>query len=180
VANGSVRFHGREMLGLKPFRIARAGIGYVPESRDIFPRLTVLQNLVLGEKTGGKGTPWTIADMFRIFPLLEERAHSLADVMSGGEQQMLTLCRTLMGNPSLVMIDEPTEGLAPRIVEQVGDLLAEITRRGIAILLVEQKLDIALRVSQRVYVLGHGQVVHETSPDALLQNKSVCEEWLGV
>jgi branched-chain amino acid transport system ATP-binding protein len=180
VANGSVRFHGREMLGLKPFHIARAGIGYVPESRDIFPRLTVLQNLVLGEKTGGKGTPWTIADMFRIFPLLEERADSLADVMSGGEQQMLTLCRTLMGNPSLVMIDEPTEGLAPRVVEQVGDLLAEITRRGIAILLVEQKLEIALRISQRVYVLGHGQVVHETSPDALLQNKSVCEEWLGV
>jgi branched-chain amino acid transport system ATP-binding protein len=179
-ANGSIRFRGREMLGLKPFHIARAGIGYVPESRDIFPRLTVRQNLMLGEKAGSMGAPWTIADMFRIFPLLEERAESPADVMSGGEQQMLTLCRTLMGNPSLVMIDEPTEGLAPRIVEQVGDLLAEITRRGIAILLVEQKLEIALRVSQRVYVLGHGQVVHETSPDALLQNKAVCEEWLGV
>jgi len=168
------------MLGLKPFHIARAGIGYVPESRDIFPRLTVRQNLMLGEKAGAKGASWTIADMFRIFPLLEERAESQAGVMSGGEQQMLTLCRTLMGNPSLVMIDEPTEGLAPRIVEQVGDLLAEITRRGIAILLVEQKLEIALRVSQRVYVLGHGQVMHETSPDGLLQNKAVCEEWLGV
>ncbi len=179
-ASGSIRFEGREMLGLKPFHVARAGIGYVPENRDVFPRLTVRQNLLLGEKAAGKGAAWTVADMYRIFPILEERADSPAGVMSGGEQQMLTLCRTLMGNPRLVMIDEPTEGLAPRVVEQVGDLLAEITRRGIAILLVEQKLDIALRVSQRVYVLGHGKVVHESSPAALLDNRAVCEEWLGV
>ena len=179
-ASGSIRFEGREMLGLKPFHVARAGVGYVPENRDVFPRLTVRQNLLLGEKAAGKGAAWTVADMYRIFPILEERADSPAGVMSGGEQQMLTLCRTLMGNPRLVMIDEPTEGLAPRVVEQVGDLLAEITRRGIAILLVEQKLDIALRVSQRVYVLGHGKVVHESSPAALLDNRVVCEEWLGV
>lgn len=179
-ASGSIRFHGCELLGMKPFHIARGGIGYVPEHRDIFPRLSVEQNLLLGEKPPTRGEPWTIADMYRMFPILEERAHSPAGVMSGGEQQMLTLCRTLMGNPRLVMIDEPTEGLAPRVVEQVGDLLAEITRRGIAILLVEQKLDIALRVSQRVYVLGHGQVVHETTPDRLLDNRAVCEEWLGV
>ena len=179
-ASGSIRFEGREMLGLKPFHVARAGVGYVPENRDVFPRLTVRQNLLLGEKAAGKGAAWTVADMYRIFPILEERADSPAGVMSGGEQQMLTLCRTLMGNPRLVMIDEPTEGLAPRVVEQVGDLLAEITRRGIAILLVEQKLDIALRVSQRVYVLGHGKVVHESSPAALLDNRAVCEEWLGV
>ncbi len=179
-ASGSIRFEGREMLGLKPFHVARAGIGYVPENRDVFPRLTVRQNLLLGEKAAGKAAAWTVADMYRIFPILEERADSPAGVMSGGEQQMLTLCRTLMGNPRLVMIDEPTEGLAPRVVEQVGDLLAEITRRGIAILLVEQKLDIALRVSQRVYVLGHGKVVHESSPAALLDNRAVCEEWLGV
>jgi len=179
-AGGSIRFQGRELLGMKPFHIARVGIGYVPEHRDIFPRLSVEQNLLLGEKPATRGEPWTIADMYRMFPILEERAHNPAGVMSGGEQQMLTLCRTLMGNPRLVMIDEPTEGLAPRVVEQVGDLLAEITRRGIAILLVEQKLDIALRVSQRVYVLGHGQVVHETTPDRLLDNRAVCEEWLGV
>ena len=179
-ASGSIRFEGREMLGLKPFHVARAGVGYVPENRDVFPRLTVRQNLLLGEKAAGKGAAWTVADMYRIFPILEERADSPAGVMSGGEQQMLTLCRTLMGTPRLVMIDEPTEGLAPRVVEQVGDLLAEITRRGLAILLVEQKLDIALRVSQRVYVLGHGKVVHESSPAALLDNRAVCEEWLGV
>ena len=179
-ASGSMRFQGQELLGRKPFHIARLGLGYVPESREIFARLTVRENLMLGAKGGG-GTPrWAIDDFYAMFPILKERADEPAGVMSGGEQQMLTLARTLMGDPALVMIDEPTEGLAPRIVEQVGTLLAEINRRGVAILLVEQKLDIALRISQRVLVMGHGRIVHQSTPQALLANPDVCQEWLGV
>jgi branched-chain amino acid transport system ATP-binding protein len=179
-ASGSVRFKGRELLGMKPFHVARAGLGYVPESREIFARLTVRENLMLGSK-GGRATPrWQLDDFYALFPILKEREHEPAGVMSGGEQQMLTLARTLMGDPELVMIDEPTEGLAPRIVEQVAELLGEIRRRGVAILLVEQKLDIALRISQRVYVMGHGRIVHECTPQALLDNAAVCQEWLGV
>ncbi|MBL8350768.1 MAG: ABC transporter ATP-binding protein [Burkholderiaceae bacterium] len=179
-ASGTVRFKGRELLGMKPFHIARQGLGYVPENREIFARLTVRENLMLGAKGGGGRPRWTIDDFYAMFPILAERADEPAGVMSGGEQQMLTLARTLMGDPALVMIDEPTEGLAPRIVERVGELLAEITRRGVAILLVEQKLDIALRISQRVVVMGHGRILHESTPQALLADPGICQEWLGV
>jgi branched-chain amino acid transport system ATP-binding protein len=179
-ASGSARLRGRELLGLKPFHIARLGLGYVPEGREIFPRLTVRENLMLGVKSGALKPRWTIDDFLRRFPILEERANEPAGVMSGGEQQMLTLARTLMGDPELVMIDEPTEGLAPRIVDQVAGLLGEIARRGIAILLVEQKLDIALRISQRVLVMGHGRIVHQSTPQELLDNAAVRQEWLGV
>jgi len=179
-ASGSARLRGRELLGMKPFHIARLGLGYVPEARDIFPRLTVRENLMLGIKGGALKPRWQADDFYRLFPILEERADEPAGVMSGGEQQMLTLARTLMGDPELVMIDEPTEGLAPRVVDQVAELLAEITRRGVAILLVEQKLDIALRISRRVVVMGHGRIVHQSSPQELLANEAVCQEWLGV
>ena len=179
-SSGSARLRGRELLGMKPFHIARLGLGYVPEARDIFPRLTVRENLMLGIKGGALKPRWQVDDFYRLFPILEERADEPAGVMSGGEQQMLTLARTLMGDPELVMIDEPTEGLAPRIVDQVAELLAEITRRGVAILLVEQKLDIALRISRRVVVMGHGRIVHQSSPQELLANEAVCQEWLGV
>lgn len=181
-ASGSVRLNGRELLGLAPFHIARLGLGYVPESRDVFPRLTVRENLMLGVKPGapaGRGR-WRLDDFHALFPILHERAHEDAGVLSGGEQQMLTLARTLMGDPALVMIDEPTEGLAPRMVDQVAALLAEITRRGVAILLVEQKLDIALRISQRVVVMGHGRIVHSCTPQALQDDPAVCRDWLGV
>ena len=182
-ARGSVRFQGRELLGLPPFKVARRGVGYVPESRDIFPRLTVRQNLLLGQRdrtADAQCGHWTEDDFYRIFPILQQRADSPAGVMSGGEQQMLSLARTLMGNPSLVMIDEPTEGLAPRIVEQVRDLLAEIARRGVAVLLVEQKLDIALQLAKRSVLMGHGRIVYEGDPQALLQDGALCTEWLGV
>ena len=180
-AGGSVRLQGRELLGLAPFRIARLGVGYVPESRDIFPRLTVRQNLMLGrqDRADAPGR-WDEGDFFRLFPILGQRADSPAGVMSGGEQQMLALARTLMGNPSLVMIDEPTEGLAPRIVDQVRELLAEIAHRGVAVLLVEQKLDIALQLSRRSYLMGHGRIVFEGDPQALLQDSAMYTEWLGV
>ncbi len=176
---GSVRFKGDEILGLKAFEIAHRGLGYVPENRDIFPTLTVEQNLILGLKVKTAGR-WSIDDMYGMFPRLKERQHTQAGVLSGGEQQMLTLCRTLMGDPDLIMIDEPTEGLAPKIVEQVALYLKELERRGISILLVEQKLAIALDISQRVYVMGHGHIVFEGTPADLRANAQVRKEWLEV
>ena len=167
---GSIRFKGEEIAGLSRIRSRARGLGYVPEKRDIFPSLTVRQNLLLGIRSRGTaGGRWTMRDMFRMFPRLEERADTPAGVLSGGEQQMLTICRTLMGDPDLIMIDEPTEGLAPQIVEQVGDLIEEIAARGVAILLVEQKLSIAMRISHRLYVMGHGRIVFEGTPAELEQ-----------
>ena len=177
---GSVKFKGEEMVGRKAFRIAHRGLGYVPESRDIFPTLTVRQNLLLGQKSARPSARWKAEDMFEIFPRLKERADNEAGVLSGGEQQMLTLCRTLMGDPALVMIDEPTEGLAPKIVEQVAQLFQEIRKRGVSILLVEQKLAIALDISERLYVMGHGRIVFEGTPRDVRQNAAMRKEWLEV
>jgi branched-chain amino acid transport system ATP-binding protein len=177
---GTVNFQGRSLAGMKTYAIARCGLGYVPENRDIFPTLTVRQNLLLGMKSRSQPGRWSLEDMFDRFAVLRERADAPAGVMSGGEQQMLTLCRTLMGDPELVMIDEPTEGLAPKIVEQVARMFEEISKRGISILLVEQKLTIALKISQRLYVMGHGQIVFEGTPDELRANDTVRKEWLEV
>ena len=177
---GSVRFKGEQIAGLKPHQTARKGLGYVPETRDIFPALTVRQNLLLGEKSGKVARRWGMADMFRMFPRLEERAETPGGVLSGGEQQMLTICRTLMGDPDLIMIDEPTEGLSPMMVEHVGRLLEEIAKRGVAILLVEQKLTIALKISKRLYVMGHGKIVYEGTPAALEAAAAIRKEWLEV
>ena len=185
---GSVRFRDQEILGHHAFDIAHRGVGYVPENRDIFPKLTVHQNLQLGEKGGsrsgkGKGKPaprWSFDDMYRMFPRLKEREHTEAGVLSGGEQQMLTLCRTLMGDPDLIMIDEPTEGLAPKIVELVAQYLKTLRERGVSVLLVEQKLTIALQISERCYVMGHGAIVFEGSPAALRANADIRKEWLEV
>lgn len=181
-ATGSVQWNGQELIGGKAFEIAHRGIGYVPENRDIFPKLTVHQNLMLGCKAS-KPDPkarWQFDDMYALFPRLKERQHTEAGVLSGGEQQMLTLCRTLMGDPDLIMIDEPTEGLAPKIVEQVAEYLRELKRRGVSVLLVEQKLTIALEVSERCLVMGHGQIVFEGTPAELRENKYIRKEWLEV
>ena len=177
---GSVRFKGEEMVGLKTYQVAHKGLGYVPENRDIFPTLTVRQNLLLGQKSNRPTGRWKAEDMFELFPRLRERADTHAGVLSGGEQQMLTLCRTLMGDPELVMIDEPTEGLAPKIVEQVARLFEEIRKRGISILLVEQKLAIALDISERLYVMGHGQIVFEGTPRDVREDAAMRKEWLEV
>jgi branched-chain amino acid transport system ATP-binding protein len=177
---GSIRFKGRDIAGLPNYQIAHLGLGYVPEHRDIFPGLTVRQNLMLGIKDTRRAGKWRLDDMLAMFPNLAARADTAAGVLSGGEKQMLTICRTLMGDPELIMIDEPTEGLAPLIVQQVGDLIAEIARRGVAILLVEQKLSIAMRISHRVYVMGHGRIVFEGTPSELRQNLAVSKEWLEV
>lgn len=177
---GSILFKGQQIAGKKSYEIAKLGIGCVPENRNIFPGLTVRQNLVLGMKGSKVSSRWSIEEMFRMFPNLGERADVPGGVLSGGEQQMLCMCRTLMGDPELIMIDEPTEGLAPKVVEQVGTLLQEIAARGVAILLVEQKLTIALRISHRLYVMGHGQIVYEGSPEGLLGADDVRREWLEV
>ncbi|MFZ6710401.1 ABC transporter ATP-binding protein [Undibacterium sp. TC9W] len=182
-STGSILFKGEEIIGLKAFQIAHKGLGYVPENRDIFPTLTVEQNLMLGEKSGrpkDSKPRWSIEDMYQMFPRLRERRNTQAGVMSGGEQQMLTLCRTLMGDPDLIMIDEPTEGLAPKIVELVAEYLKELKNRGISVLLVEQKLAIALEISQRVYVMGHGSIVFEGTPADLRANENIRKEWLEV
>jgi branched-chain amino acid transport system ATP-binding protein len=178
--HGSIVFKGRDIAGLPSHRIAQLGLGYVPENRDIFPTLTVRQNLVLGIKDSRKPGRWRLDDMLDMFPNLTTRADTPAGVLSGGEKQMLTTCRTLMGDPELVMIDEPTEGLAPLIVKQVGDLISHISQRGVAILLVEQKLSIAMQISHRVYVMGHGRIVFEGSPAELKGNSKVRRDWLEV
>ena len=177
---GSVKWRDEELLGKKAFEIAHAGIGYVPENRDIFPKLTVHQNLMLGQKDAKAKSRWSFDDMYTLFPRLKERQHTEAGVLSGGEQQMLTLCRTLMGDPALIMIDEPTEGLAPKIVELVAEYLRELKRRGIGVLLVEQKLTIALEVADRCLVMGHGQIVFTGTPAELRGDATVRREWLEV
>jgi branched-chain amino acid transport system ATP-binding protein len=177
---GTITFKGQRISGLKSYQIAKCGLGYVPENRDIFGALTVEQNLVLGVKAGRAATRWSMEDTYRLFPVLRERRLAPAGVLSGGEQQMLTICRTLMGDPDLIMIDEPTEGLAPQVVERIAALLHNIAQRGISILLVEQKLTIALRISHRLYVMGHGRVVFEGTPADLQANHAVRQAWLEV
>jgi branched-chain amino acid transport system ATP-binding protein len=176
---GRVVFKGTDLMGRKTYEIAHAGIGYVPEDRQIFATLTVHENLLLGLKGHAAGR-WTFDDMYRLFPRLQERRDTAAGVLSGGEQQMLTLARTMMGDPELVIIDEPTEGLAPKIVELVAQFLRTLQQRGISVLLIEQKLTIALEVSQRAYVMGHGHMVFEGTPQALRANKLIRQEWLEV
>jgi branched-chain amino acid transport system ATP-binding protein len=177
---GHIDWQGQPIQGKKAYEIAHLGIGYVPENRDIFPKLTVHQNLQLGQKRNGKNGRWSFDDMYAMFPRLKEREHTEAGVLSGGEQQMLTLCRTLMGDPDLIIIDEPTEGLAPKIVELVGQYLQELKARGISVLLIEQKLTIAMNISDRALVMGHGSIVFEGTPDELRANSYIRKEWLEV
>lgn len=177
---GRIDWRGQSLIGLPPHQIARLGLGYVPENRDIFGRLTVRQNLLLGVKPGQKNPRWSMNDMFELFPRLRERADVEAGVLSGGEQQMLTLCRTLMGDPELIMVDEPTEGLAPKIVEAVGQSLRALKQRRVSVLLIEQKLTLALDISDRVLVMGHGQVVFDGTPDDFRHDESIRREWLEI
>ena len=179
-SQGQIDWNGKAIVGKKAFEIAHLGIGYVPENRDIFPKLTVHQNLLLGQKGSGKGSRWSFDDMYAMFPRLKERQHTEAGVMSGGEQQMLTLCRTLMGDPDLIIIDEPTEGLAPKIVELVGQYLQTLKTRGVSVLLIEQKLTIAMRISDRALVMGHGSIVFQGTPEELKADAYIRKEWLEV
>jgi branched-chain amino acid transport system ATP-binding protein len=181
---GEITWHGESLTGLKAFEVAQRGIGYVPESRDIFPTLTVHQNLMLGLKPAARRQStthvWDYEDMYQMFPRLRERQHTEAGVLSGGEQQMLTLCRTLMGQPELIIIDEPTEGLAPKIVDLVGQYLQRLKSHGMSVLLIEQKLTIALDISDRALVMGHGRIVFDGTPGMLRDDAGARREWLEV
>ena len=179
---GHILLRGQEVRGLRTFEVAHRGIGYVPENRDIFPTLTVRQNLMLGEKRNrSQQKPrWQLDDMYQLFPRLKERGDTAAGLLSGGEQQMLTLCRTLMGDPDLIIIDEPTEGLAPKIVELVGEYLRTLKDKGISVLLIEQKLTIAMQISDRALVMGHGSIVFDGTPDSLRADAATRKEWLEV
>lgn len=177
---GSILYKDNEIVGNATHDIALKGIGYVPENRDVFPTLTVKENLLLGVKDKNAKADWSVEEMFSLFPNLEKRADVNASSLSGGEQQMLTICRCLMGNPEFMMIDEPTEGLSPQMVETVAELLKKIASKGISILLVEQKLTIALRLAGRVYLMGHGEMVFEGTPKELEENKDIRKEWLEV
>ena len=179
-AKGTVRWRGQSLLGKPPHEIARLGVGYVPENKDVFPRLTVHQNLMLGQKGSATRTRWDFDDMYALFPRLRQRQHVPAGVLSGGEQQMLTLCRTLMGEPALMLIDEPTEGLAPQVVEQVAAFLLTLKTERMSMVLIDQKLSFALAISDRIVVMGHGEVVFNGSPQAFDQHPEIRREWLEV
>ena len=179
-SEGSILFNNKEMLGRSIHEIANFGIGYVSENRDIFPDLTVEENLELGKKENKYGIKWNLEELFELFPNLKSRINVPGGVLSGGEQQMLTICRSLMGCPKLIMIDEPTEGLSPQMVDNVEMLLKRISNKGVSILLVEQKLTIAFNLSSRLYVMGHGKVVFEGIPKEVQDNKEVIKEWLEV
>ncbi|MDQ3060638.1 MAG: ABC transporter ATP-binding protein [Pseudomonadota bacterium] len=179
-AEGSILWKGAQTIGKKPHQIAHLGLGYVPENRDIFPGLSVHQNLLLGQKGSGQGARWSFEDMYRLFPALRERRHTQAGVLSGGEQQMLTLCRTLMGAPELIVIDEPTEGLAPQIVALVSQYLQTLQAAGMSVLLIEQKLTMAMAISDRVLVMGHGRIVFDGTPESLRADAGIRQEWLEV
>ncbi|WP_326538692.1 ABC transporter ATP-binding protein [Pseudorhodoferax sp.] len=179
--SGSIRLAGRELAGARPYTVCRAGLAYVPEEREVFANLTVDENLRMGEQSTTPGAArWTLQDMFGYFPRLRERRNTRAGSLSGGEQQMLTICRSLLGNPLAILIDEPTEGLAPRIVADVAECIRDMHRKGVSVLLVEQKLAIALKVSTRVCVMGHGQIVFEGTPRQLADDAELQAQWLAV
>ncbi|MCW2248543.1 branched-chain amino acid transport system ATP-binding protein [Azospirillum fermentarium] len=178
---GSVRLKDKELAGRSAHAVARQGLGYVPEERLVFPNLTVEENLHMGMLSGVDGAPrWSVDDMYAYFPRLRERRNQKAGTMSGGEQQMLTICRSLLGNPLVLLVDEPTEGLAPKIVDVVTDVVRDIHRRGVGVLLVEQKMSMALKVAQRVLVMGHGAIQFDGSPQDIQARGDIRREWLEV
>jgi len=174
---GSVRFKGQEITRWPPYRMVEAGIALVPQGRRVFPSLTVRENLEVAR--GGRGR-WTLERVHELFPRLHERGRNRANKLSGGEQQMLAIGRALMTNPDLLLLDEPTEGLAPLLVLEVGRAIRALKREGLSILLVEQNLPLALSVADRTHILSRGQIVHSSRPDELLANEDVKSRYLGV
>ena len=178
--SGSVVWNGQALARRQAFDIAQMGVGYLPESRDIFPTLSVHQNLLLGLKTNSPSSEALFQTVYGLFPKLQERQHALGASLSGGEQQMLALGRTLMGQPQLLVADEPSEGLAPQMVKTIAKVLQDLAQSGLAMVVMEQKLALALHIAHRAVVIGHGQVVFDGTPLELANRPSICQEWLGV
>jgi len=183
--NGSIKFNGEELAGKHPFQIARKGLGVVPEERRIFAGLTVKENLLIGiqgkrNKSSSDGPEWNLERVFEYFPRLYERKNQLGNHLSGGEQQMLTIARTLMGNPQLLLIDEPTEGLAPLIVKMVMEMLANISQAGVTILLVEQNFKAAIQLAERFFIMGKGRMVFEGDRETLIAAEDLRRQYLEV
>ncbi len=178
--SGSVVWNGQALARRQAFDIAQMGVGYLPESRDIFPTLSVHQNLLLGLKTNSPSSEALFQTVYCLFPKLQERQHALGASLSGGEQQMLALGRTLMGQPQLLVADEPSEGLAPQMVKTIAKVLQDLAQSGLAMVVMEQKLALALHIAHRAVVIGHGQVVFDGTPLELANRPSICQEWLGV
>jgi len=177
---GSVTFNGRELVGLAPEKIARSGIGLVPQGRMIFPSLSVTENLTMAARAGDKQDPWTLEKVYETFPRLKERGKNKGNLLSGGEQQMLTIARALMTNPDLIMLDEPSEGLAPIVVQEVYRIIEKLKAAGQSILLVEQDFGMAMSIADYAYIMSKGSVVYESAPADLIENEPVKEQYLGV
>jgi len=183
--SGVVMFQERNITGFPPFKVARAGIGYVPEERRIFPTLSVVDNLEIGIKGGKIANPddpkvWTIERIFKHFPMLEKRSGSQGRFLSGGEQQMLTIGRSLMGNPDLLLVDEPTEGLAPLMIREVQEVLGEINKMGVSILLVEHNIKVAMYLAHRLYLMGKARIGFAGTPEELKAKPAIREKYLEV
>jgi branched-chain amino acid transport system ATP-binding protein len=177
---GSITFNGTELVGLPPNQIARAGIGLVPQGRMIFPSLSVTENLTMAARSGGKDDPWTLERIYEIFPRLKERGKNKGNLLSGGEQQMLTIARALMTNPDLIMLDEPSEGLAPIVVQEVYRVIEKLKAAGQSILLVEQDFGMAMGVADYAYIMSKGSIVYGSAPQDLIDNETVKTQYLGV
>lgn len=178
---GRITLDGVDLSSLDSHRVVRAGVGYVPEEREIFKKLTVEENLILGQMQPRDGRPaWKTEELYDLFPRLRERRNVLAGHLSGGEQQMLTMFRSMLGNPQVLLVDEPTEGLAPMIVERVRETILELKRRGTSILLLEQKLALALEIADRVLVMGQGQIMFSGTVAQFRQDHSIRQKWLEV
>jgi len=177
---GVVRFKGKDITGLQPHQIARMGIGLVPQGRRIFPSLSVRENLIMSARNPGKPEAWPLDRVYSLFPILKERADLKGTLLSGGEQQMLTICRALMTNPDLLLMDEPSEGLAPIIVKEIGRIISRLKASGFSILLVEQNLSMALAVADYTYVVSKGRIVHESTPEELEKSEKIKNTYLGV
>jgi branched-chain amino acid transport system ATP-binding protein len=177
---GSIKFDGTELVGLSPNQISRSGIGLVPQGRMIFPSLSVTENLTMAARTGGKDDPWTLEKVYETFPRLKERGKNKGNLLSGGEQQMLTIARALMTNPDLIMLDEPSEGLAPIVVQEVYRIIERLKAAGQSILLVEQDIGMAMSVADYAYIMSKGSILYDSEPKDLIDNEAVKTQYLGV
>ena len=177
---GKVMYGERDITALPPEKIAKLGIGLVPQGRNIFPSLSVTENLTMAARGAGKAYSWSLDEVYSLFPILKERSSCRGTLLSGGEQQMLAIGRALMTNPRLILMDEPSEGLAPLIVKEVGTVIYQLKRKGFSILLVEQNLPMALKVADYLYILSNGKIVYESTPDRLRSNDEVKTKYIGV